>query len=147
LTKTTATAVRAVLSVALAALVAAVAAAGPKKPSIELKVLPQMGSPATTFLFVVTLSGGVDSEELHCLTLEWAWDAGDNSTSEGECEPFEPGRTRIQRRFTTERQFRTEGPRRVEVVVRKGERTVARSSTTVRVTWEKKPPQFGVGPR
>jgi hypothetical protein len=135
-----------VATVAGLVLTSAVAArAGPKKPSLDLRASPKMASPSTPFLFVATLSGGTDSEELHCLTAEWNWgEAAENGVHEPECEPFQPGVTKIERRFRFERRFGTEGPRDVELLLRKGDRVIARSKVSVRVTWDAKPPKLGI---
>lgn len=127
--------------VVVAALVAwSVSGADAKRAKASLRVVPQMGSPSTSFLFIADLKGGADTEDLYCLTAEWEWAAQDTSVQEAECQPFQPGATRIERRFSTSRTFSTEGARTVTLFLRKGNKLVTRDSASFRVTWEKKPP-------
>ena len=125
----------------VAALVAwSVSGADAKRAKASLRVVPQIGSPSTSFLFVADLKGGADTEDLHCLIAEWDWGSQDTSVQESECSPFQPGATRIERRYSTTRTFSTEGVRTVTLFLRKGNKLVARDSISFRVTWEKKPP-------
>lgn len=116
------------------------AAGGTKRPSLDLRVVPQWGSPSTEFLFVGLLKGGADTEDLHCPTLEWQWDSTERSVQEGECPPFEPGVTRVERRFSIGHRFGSEGSRTVALVLKKNDKVLARGEVSFRVTWEKKPP-------
>lgn len=124
----------------VAALVAwSVSGGDAKRAKVSLRVVPQMGSPSTSFLFIAELKDGADTEDLYCLTAEWEWATQDTSVQEAECQPFQPGVTRIERRFSMSRIFSTEGPRTVTLFLRKGNKLVARDSASFRVTWEKKP--------
>lgn len=99
-----------------------------------------MGPPTTEFLFVADLKGGPETEALYCPTLEWEWGPQDTSVQEPECPPFQPGVTRIERRFSFSRTFAAEGQRTVTRFLRKDGKVLARASASFRVTWEKKPP-------
>jgi hypothetical protein len=126
-----------------AALVSQAALGGDKKgPGLRLRVVPQWGPPSTEFLLVADLKGGVDSEELYCPTAEWQWGPQDTSVEDAECPPFEAGVTPVVRRFSTHHTFKEGGPRTrtVTLVLRKGEKVLARASTQVLVSWEKTPP-------
>lgn len=103
----------------------------PRKPSLDLRVVPRMAfSPVTVFL-TAELTGGDDVEEYYCPELEWDWDDGGKSTQESDCPPYAPG-TRIERRFTAEHEFRKAGNYNVKVTLRRTKRTFA--VQTVRVT-------------
>ena len=71
--------------------------ASTSKPKLTLKGVPSVGFPSTVFVFQARLTGGRDDDEgLYCLTAEWVWEEqADSSLNESECEPFEPGATRI----------------------------------------------------
>jgi hypothetical protein len=129
----------------LAAAALAASAAEPKRPRLELRVMPVMGPPSTEFLFVADLKGGSDSEDFHCVTLEWQWDKNDASVQEPECPAFQAGVTKIERRFSQSRAFADEGARNVTLLLTKNGKTLARASASLRVTWEKKPPSVGIG--
>jgi len=123
---------------AVGALPAFAFAAETKKPRLELRGLPALGSPSTEFLFVADLKGGADSEDFYCPTLAWQWGKEeDASVQEPECEPFKAGVTRIERRFSQSRRFADEGPRSVTLVLSKNGKILARATASVRVTWEK----------
>jgi len=117
---------------ASAATASAAADAKPKKPRLELRATPRMAfSPVNVFL-TAELSGGDDVEEYYCPELEWEWDDGGKSTQESDCAPFEAGKTKIERRFTAEHEFRRAGVYNVKVTMRRADRSIAAS--TVRVT-------------
>lgn len=107
-----------------------------KKPALTLRVLPRMGRVSTSFLFTAILEGGEDSEALHCLVAEWSFGSDDTSLAEPECEPFEAGKTKLERQYSIERRFGSEGQKYVSVTLRKGDKVIARASTDLRVVPE-----------
>ena len=119
--------------VAIAAPAALAAAdAKPKKPRLDLRATPRMAfSPVNVFL-TAELTGGDDVEELYCPELEWDWDDGGKSTQESDCAPWEPGKTKIERRFTADHEFRRAGVYNVKVTMRRSGRSIA--AANVRVT-------------
>lgn len=116
-----------------AAGVAAAADAKPKKPRLELRATPRMAfSPVNVFL-TAELSGGDDVEELYCPELEWEWDDGGKSTQESDCAPWEAGKTKIERRFTADHEYRRAGVYNVKVIMRRSGRSIATASVRVTV--------------
>src|SRR4029453_11066699 len=71
-----------------------------KKPRLELKATPRFAFSPAYVMFSAELTGGDDSEEMHCPELEWEWDDGGKSVAESDCAPFEPGKTQLERRFS-----------------------------------------------
>ena len=113
----------------------ATAAAGPKpkKPRLDLRATPRMAfSPVNVFL-TAELTGGDDVEEYYCPELEWEWDDGGKSTQESDCAPFEAGKTKIERRFTVDHEFRRAGVYNVKVTMRRAGRSLATASVRVTV--------------
>ena len=106
--------------------------AKPKKPRLDLRATPRMSFSPAHILLTAELMGGEDIEDLHCPELEWEWDDGGKSVQEADCKPFEPGVTKIERRFTAEHDFRRAGIYNVKVTLRRANRTVA--ANTVKVT-------------
>lgn len=131
---------RTLLAAAIGLFLTPAGAAEPKRPKLDLRVIPLMGPPSTEFVFVADLKGGADAEDFYCPTLEWQWDSQDTSLQEPECPPFQPGVTRVERRFSMTRTFTTEGSRSATLVLRRGDKVLGRASASFRVTWEKKPP-------
>lgn len=105
-----------------------------EKPSLSLRASPPVGfSPLRVRLTVEVRGGANDSEDFYCPAVEW--DFGDDSTSEtsGDCEPYEPGTSEIQRRYSTEHTFRYFGADRVRVrfSLKQQDRVVASTTTNV----------------
>ncbi len=126
--------VRAVVAFVLVASLPSGGAIAADKAKLSLKGSPSLGSPDTVFVFRAVLTGGVDSEDLYCLSTEWAWgEQADASINETECPPFKAGETPVERVFTEEQTFRSIGAHQVRVVLRKGEKEIASAATTVTV--------------
>jgi hypothetical protein len=131
---------RAALAVVVAVALAAPAAAREakpevklKKPRLDLRATPRMAfSPVNIFL-TAELQGGDDVEEYYCPELEWDWDDGGKSVQEGDCPPFVAGTTKIERRFTTEHEYRRAGVYSIKVTMRRANRSLAVSRVNVTV--------------
>jgi hypothetical protein len=106
--------------------------AKPKKPRLDLRVIPRMAFSPVNVLVTAELTGGDDVEELHCPEIEWDWDDGGKSVHEADCAPFEEGKTRIERRFTAEHEYRRAGVFNIKATMRRANRTLA--SANVRMT-------------
>jgi hypothetical protein len=109
-----------------------------KKPSLEVRATPRMGFTPVNVLLVAELKGGDDIEEYYCPEIEWDWDDGGKSVHENDCGPFEAGRTKIERRFTAEHEFKISGVYTVKATFRRAGRDFL--AGTVRVTLR---PGFG----
>ena len=131
---------------ALAATVLAfvVAAGGPvsagqrsddnKKPSLTFKATPPVGFAPLKVRVVVDLKGGAnDYSDFYCATVEWDWADGNISGSGEDCDPYQAGKSEIQRRFTAEHTFRQGGDYEVAFRLKQKSRIVAYSKGTVRV--------------
>jgi len=126
----------AALSVAVAALSLEPAAAEekekkPKRPMLELRISPRFSFSPANILFTGELTGGDDSEEYHCPEVEWDWNDGGKSVTEGDCDPYEKG-AKIERRFTASHLYKMAGSYLVKVTLRKAGRTL--TTQTIRVT-------------
>jgi hypothetical protein len=119
-------------ALALAAGLAAAADAKPKKPKLELRATPRMAFSPVNVFFTAELSGGDDVEDYYCPELEWEWDDGGKSTQESDCPPFEAGKTKIERRYTADHEYRRAGVYNVKLTMRRADRSLAAAS--VRVT-------------
>ena len=108
--------------------------AAAEKLRLTLKAAPMVGPPSTIFVFQAKLTGGEDGEGLYCLTTEWIWEEqADSSLNEAECPPYKAGETTIERTFSEEQTFRSQGPHLVKVVLRKADREIATAAITVTV--------------
>ena len=124
---------RSALVLALAAPAGLSAAeAKPKKPKLDLRAAPRMAFSPVNVFFTAELAGGDDVEEYYCPELEWEWDDGGKSTQESDCAPFEAGKSKIERRYTADHEFRRAGVYNVKVTMRRTGKSLA--AATVRVT-------------
>jgi hypothetical protein len=126
----------AILSLVLAASAvwpAYAAESKPKKPRLDLRATPRMAFSPVRILLTAELSGGSDVEDYYCPELEWDWDDGGKSVHEADCKPFEPGVTKIERRFTSDHHYSKAGVYNVRVTMRRTNRPIATSSVRITV--------------
>lgn len=126
-------AVASIVAAALAASPLADAAPKPKRPKLDLRATPRMSFSPAHILLTAELMGGDDVEDYHCPEIEWDWDDGGKSVQESDCTPFEPGVTKIERRFTAEHDYRLAGVYTVKVTMRREEKPIATASVRVTV--------------
>ena len=91
-----------------------------KRPELTLRATPRFSFSPANILFTAELKGGDDVEELYCPEVEWEFGDGGKSISEADCDPWEPGITAIERRFTKRHEFQRAGRYRVRVTLTKG---------------------------
>jgi hypothetical protein len=105
-----------------------------KKPSLSLRASPTIVfSPARVVVSAELKGGAEDNGELYCPSLEWDWGDGTRSESNTDCEPFEAGKTTIQRRFTSSHTFNIAGSYRVQLRLKRGSKTVLGGHVSVQV--------------
>lgn len=109
------------------------AASKPKKPRLEVRALPRFAFSPANILLTAELNGGEDVEDMHCPEVEWDWDDGGKSVQESDCPPFEPGVTKVERRFSTEHEYRRAGVYNVKVTLKKSSRPIATANVKVTV--------------
>jgi hypothetical protein len=116
-------------------------AQGPdKRPSLALKVTPQVAfAPAKVVVRAEIRGGPDDYQELYCPTVEWVWDDGTTSENSADCEPYEAGKSQIRRRFSAEHTYRNAGQFRVVLRLKKGGRVVGMGNVVLQV----RPGPFG----
>jgi hypothetical protein len=105
-----------------------------KKPSLSLKATPPVGfSPLRVRLLLEVKGGADDHADFYCPTIEWDW--GDDLTSESaeDCAPYEPGKSSILRRYSTEHTYRYAGNYTARFRMKQGKKVVAQTSVNVQV--------------
>jgi hypothetical protein len=102
-----------------------------KKPTLDLRAAPRMAFSPVNVFFTAELTGGDDVEELYCPEVQWEWGDGGKSLQESDCPPFEPG-TKIERRFTSEHEYRRAGQYGIKVTLRHSGKSLA--ANTVQIT-------------
>ena len=105
-----------------------------KKPSLSLKASPTIVfSPARVVVTAELKGGADDSAELYCPSLEWDWGDGTRSESGSDCEPYEAGKSTVQRRYTTSHTYNIAGNYRVQLRLKRGSKTVLGGHVSVQV--------------
>ena len=106
-----------------------------RRAALSLKASPLSGMAPVRIYVTAELKGGRDDDEdLYCTTVAWDWGDGTVSESTADCEPFQPGKTTIQRRYAATHLFREPGRFQVSLRLKKKDRTVVSASTTVQIT-------------
>ena len=105
-----------------------------KKPSLSLRVSPPLGFSPLRVHAVAELRGGPDDyEDFYCAAVEWDWGDGTVSENSTDCDPYQAGKSEIQRRFSTYHTFRQGASYRVAFRLRQKSRVVASTAAGVEV--------------
>ncbi|HEY8535413.1 MAG TPA: hypothetical protein VIL25_03155 [Vicinamibacterales bacterium] len=105
-----------------------------RKPSLHLRVTPAVVfSPARVRVDAELRGGSDDSPELYCPGVEWDWGDGTRSEARTDCEPFEPGKSEIQRRFTASHQYNMPGRYEVRLRLKRGNKVILAGQVNVQV--------------
>ena len=107
---------------------------GSKKPSLSLKATPAVSFAPARVVVVAEVKGGPDDfEEFYCPTVEWEWGDLTTSTVEADCEPYEPGKSAIKRRYTVEHRFKNPGGFKIILRLKKGNKIIASANSQIQV--------------
>ena len=107
---------------------------GNKKPSLSLKASPSVSFAPARIVVVAEVKGGPDDlEEFYCPTVEWEWGDFTSSTVEADCDPYEPGKSEIKRRYTVEHRFKNPGAFKIILRLKKGNKIVASANSQIQV--------------
>jgi hypothetical protein len=80
-----------------------------QKPSISIRANPPVGFSPLRVVLTAELKGGAnDYEEFYCPTVEWEWGDETRSENTADCDPYEPGKSEIKRRYIMEHTFRAD---------------------------------------
>ena len=106
----------------------------PKRPKLSVKASPAMAvSPARVVASADVEGGPDDFEEFYCAAIEWDWGDDTKSNNTADCDPYEPGKSQIKRRFTADHVYRTAGEYRIQFRLKKKNKSVASAGTSVRI--------------
>src|SRR3990170_87976 len=98
----------------------------PKRPKLTVKATPAMAvSPARVVASADVTGGPDDFEEFYCASIEWDWGDDTKSNNTADCDPYEPGKSQITRRFTADHVYRTAGDYRIQFRLKKKNKAVA----------------------
>jgi hypothetical protein len=104
------------------------------RPKLTLKAQPMMAIAPARVVFSAELTGGAnDAQEYYCPTVEWAWGDDTRSEATSDCEPYQPGKSEIKRRFTVEHQYKHGGNFKIVFRLKRGNKAIATASINVQV--------------
>jgi hypothetical protein len=105
-----------------------------KKPSLSLKVTPSIVFSPARISVTAELKGGLDDNpDLYCPSVEWDWGDGTRSESNADCEPFEAGKSTVQRRFTQTHTYDISGNYRVLLRLKRGSKVLLGGNVSLQV--------------
>lgn len=105
-----------------------------RRPEIGLKVSPLIAfSPAKISVRAELKGGSLDYEPFYCTTIQWDWDDGTSSENTADCPPYEAGQSEIRRYYSSSHTYTMAGRYNVRFRMKKGDRVVGGSTTSVQV--------------
>ena len=104
-----------------------------KHPTLKLTARPPLGMSPARIVLTADLNGGPnDAEDYYCPTIEWDWGDGTMSESTSDCDPYQPGKSEIRRRYTIDHVFRA-GNYRVALRLKKRDKMVASATVMIEI--------------
>ena len=111
-----------------------IAGRAPEEPDLRLRSTPRVAFAPAEVLFVAELRGGDDDyRDLYCVTVEWDWDDETRSESTPDCDPYEPGVSKIRRRYSTRHRFDYGGRYQVRIHLKRRDDVVASANTSIEI--------------
>ena len=105
-----------------------------EEPDLRLRASPQVTFAGSEVLLIAELRGGDDDyRELYCVTIEWDWDDGTRSETTPDCDPYEPGVSKIRRRYSVRHTFEFRGRHEVRVNLKRRDDVVASRKVAIEV--------------
>jgi hypothetical protein len=100
----------------------------------KLKANPPAGfAPLRVHLTVDVKGGANDYAEFYCPTVQWDWDDGTISENSEDCNPYEAGKSSIQRRYSADHTFRLSGDYRLTFRLKQKDKVISSATTTLTV--------------
>lgn len=105
-----------------------------KAPKLSLKAQPLISMSPSRIVLTAELAGGPnDYQDFYCPTVEWEWGDDTQSSSTADCEPYEPGKSEIKRRYTVQHQFRRAGDYRIWFRLKRNDKILVAASAMVEI--------------
>ena len=105
-----------------------------KKPSLSLRANPPVGFSPLRVRVGVDIRGGPDDYvDFYCPTIEWDWGDGTVSEASADCDPYQAGKSTIQRRWASDHVYRQSGNYKIVFRMKQKNKTIAAGSANVQV--------------
>lgn len=98
---------------------------GQGRPKAALRVNPTLIFVPQRIVATAELTEGADDfQDYYCPTIEWLWGDDTQSVSSEDCDPYEPGKSQIRRRYTQDHTYKYPGNYDVIFRMKQGDRIV-----------------------
>ena len=105
-----------------------------EEPDLRLRASPRVAFAGNEILLIAELRGGDDDyRELYCVTVEWDWDDDTHSETTPDCDPYEPGVSKIRRRYSTRHRFDIGGRYEIRINLKRRDDVVASARTSIEI--------------
>ena len=105
-----------------------------RRPTISVRVTPPMGfTPLRVRATADVRDGSDDYADFYCATVEWDWGDGTISENTTDCDPYEAGKSTIQRRFATDHVYRQAGAYRIAFRLKQKTKQVGGAVASIQV--------------
>jgi len=105
-----------------------------KKPTLAVRVTPPVGfAPLRVRGAAEVRDGSDDYPDFYCATVEWDWGDGTISENSSDCNPYEAGKSTIQRRFSAEHIYRQGGAYRIVFRLKQKTKVVGAATSNIQV--------------
>jgi hypothetical protein len=101
-------------------------------PRLTVKASPSVAfSPAEISARAALVGGADDYEKYYCPSVEWNWGDGSTSEASADCEPYQAGKSAIERHYFVRHVYRGAGRYRVTFSLKKDGKNLATASAEV----------------
>lgn len=108
--------------------------AEPRKPTIVVRATPPVGfTPMRVRVSADLREGDDDYADFYCATVEWDWGDGTVSENSSDCDPYEAGKSTIQRRYSAEHTYRQGGAYRIVFRLKQKTKLVGSATASIQV--------------
>lgn len=102
------------------------------RPVISVKASPGLAYlPARIVVHAELKGGAVDYEPFYCPTVVWDWGDGTTSENVADCEPYEPGKSKIRRHYSSVHTYSVTGRFDVRFTMTRGDRVLGGAARSV----------------
>jgi hypothetical protein len=107
----------------------------PAKPQLRVRANPTFGYPPLRVVVTGEVVGGPnDYEEYYCAKVEWDWGDGGTSSFAYDCDPYEPGKSEMRRRFVADHTYNIPGRVDIWFRLKQGSKVVGSARTPVTIS-------------
>lgn len=111
-------------------------------PKLTVRASPTISFSPSRILVRANLVGGSDDyEEYDCPTVEWKWGDGTTSEASADCDPYQSGKSAIERHYSVQHVYREPGRFRIFFILKRSGKEIATASSEIVVR-----PGLGSGP-